>query len=256
MDRILILLATCCFAVNFLAVLVRLRRGGPHVTKGGLVLTGAGFVLQNWVLLARGQTHGRCPITNATEILLFLAWAVVLWYFILGPTYRLSLLGIFTSALVAFLQGVALLPGIYSTETGAARVAPDPWIQLHGSLSLLAYGAFAAAALAGTMYLLQDQFLKERRLTPVFFHLPPINHLFQAMMLVLVLGCVLLVAGLLAGYATAMRPPIAKHVVSYVVLGLYAAVVVARWCGVGHRRVAIGAVAAFIAVAASLGFVS
>jgi len=256
MDRLLILLATCCFAVNFLAVLVRLRRGGPHVTKGGLVLMGAGFVLQNWVLMARGQAHGRCPLTNTSEILLFLAWAVVLWYFILGPTYRLSLLGIFTSALVAFLQGVAVLPGVYSLEMAASREAPNPWTALHGALALLAYGAFAAAALAGTMYLLQDRFLKNRRLTPAFFHLPPINHLFQAMMLVLTLGCVLLVAGMLAGYATAARPPVAKHVVSYVVLGLYAAVVVARWCGLGHRRVAVGAVAAFIAAAASLGFMS
>ena len=256
MDRILILLAALVFAANFLAVLVRLRRDVPKVTQGGLLLMGAGFALQNWVLVTRGHWHGRCPNTNACEVLLFLAWAIVLWYFILGPTYRLSLLGIFTSALVAALQVVALSPGVYSDDRSPAQGTLNPWLQLHGSLSLLAYGAFGAAALAGVMYLVQDRQLKRRRHGPVFFHLPPINHLFQALMLVLTLGCLLLVAGMMAGYATPLRPSGPKHVVSYIVLGINAAVVVARWCGLGHRRVALAATAAFIVAVASLGFVS
>jgi hypothetical protein len=37
---------------------------------------------------------------------------MVLWYFLLGSTYRMSLLGVLTSGLVALLQGIALLPGM------------------------------------------------------------------------------------------------------------------------------------------------
>jgi HemX protein len=256
MDSTLLLIATLLFAAHFGVVLASLRRGAAAPPRFAAVLLAAGFIMQNGVLWLRGNLQGRCPITSACEVLVFVAWAVMLWYFLLGPTYRLSLLGLFTSPLVAGLQAVALLPGVYQWEKAPPAAPVNPWMELHGSLSLLAYGAFGMAALAGVMYLAQDRALKRRHHGPVFFHLPPINHLFQAMMLVLTLGSLLLAAGMLAGYATPARPAGGKHVVSYVVLAVYAVVVVARWRGTGHRRVALGAVAAFVVAVASLWFLS
>ena len=256
MDRLLLAIATLLFAVNFAFVFTQLVRGRAGVSMRGMVLTGAGFVLQCVVLWQRGQLQGRCPITSASEVLMFMAWAVVLWYFLLGPTYRLSLLGIFTSGLVVLLQAVALMPGVYTAERQPPRGVVNPWLELHGSLSLLAYGAFGIAAVAGLMFLFHDRQLKKRPPATVFLHLPPITHLFRAMMLVLTLGCVLLLAGMLAGYVTELKPSGMKHLVSYVVLAAYGAVVAMRWSGASHRRVALGAVAGFVVAVLSLWVVS
>lgn len=257
MDRILLAFSTLLFAVNFALVFTQMVRGRVRVSLPGLLLTGAGFGLQCLLLWQRGQLHGRCPITSASEVLIFVAWAIVLWYFLLGPTYRLSLLGIFTSGLVAGLQVLAILPGIYTVSAAPPRHgAVNPWLELHGSLSLLAYGAFGIAALAGMMFIFHDRQLKKRPPPAVFLHLPPITHLFRAMMLVLTLGCLLLAMGMLAGYFTPLRPSGSKHVVSYIVLGGYAALIGWRWTGASHRRVALGAVVGFIIAVASLWIVS
>ena len=256
MDRWLLAVATAFHAANFALVFTQLVRGRVRATMLGLLLAAAGFMAQCLFLWGRGEWQGRCPITNACEVLAFLAWASVLWYFLLGPSYRLSLLGIFNSGLVALLQLVAMLPGVYSDAKSVPRHPVNPWLELHGSLSLLAYGAFAIAALAGILFIFHDRQLKKRPPPPVFLHLPPITHLFRAMMLVLSLGCVLLVAGMISGYFTDFRPSGMKHAVSYIVLATYAGVVAMRWCGISHRRVAMGAAAGFVVAILSLWVVS
>lgn len=257
MDRILLALSTAIFLANLVQVLAQMKDGRHLVRRRSLVMMAAGFALTTWALWLRGETLGRCPITNLGEVLVFLAWGVTGWYFILGPAYRLSLLGMFTSALVALLQGIAILPGVFHAPSDTPRATPpNPWLELHGSLSLLAYAAFAAAALAGLMFLIQDSGLKNRKSQGVFFHLPPINHLFQAMMLVLTFGGVLLICGMIAGYLTPGATSGPKHLVSWVVLAIYGTVIVLRWTGWSHRQVALGAVAGFLAAVLSLWLMS
>ncbi len=256
MDYPILLLATLLFAANCVLVVSQLMRGLVHVRRRSLVLMGAGFALQCWVLWERGTMQGRCPITSVFEILVFMSWAIVGWYFILGPTYRLSLLGFFTSALVVVLQGAALLPGVYKVGPDAPATGADPWIELHGSLSLLAYAAFGAAAIAGLMFLIQDHALKARRPRNWSLQLPPIRNLFQAMMLVTTLGGILLAGGMAAGYAAMGTAGGAKLTVSWVVLGIYALLITLRWRGLSHRRVAIGAIVGFVLAVASLWIVT
>jgi ABC-type uncharacterized transport system permease subunit len=38
---------------------------------------------------------------------------------------------------------------------------PLPWLELHASISLIAYGAFALACIAGVMYLVQERQIKQ-----------------------------------------------------------------------------------------------
>lgn len=256
MDQILLASATLLFAVNFALVFTGMLRGQARRLVLELSLACAGFALQSAWLWDRGQLHGRCPITSACEVLVFLSWAVMLWYFLLGSTYRLSLLGVFSSGLVAGLQSLALLPAIHSRIPAPALGKVDPWLELHASLSLLAYGAFGIASLAAIMFIFHDRQLKKRPPPRVFLHLPPITQLFRAMMLVLLLGCVLLAAGMGAGYFTRGNPSGAKYMVSYAVLAIYGVVVALRWTGSSHRRVAMGAVAGFVIAVLSLWVVS
>lgn len=252
MDLLLLASATILFAVNFALVFTQVARGHFRVTVPGLVIMASAFAIQCSFLWQRGQWSSRCPITSSGEVLVFVSWAMVLWYFLLGSTYRMSLLGLLTSGLAAFLQGLALLPGMIPPPNTGPRAKVDPWIELHGSLSLLAYGAFGVAALAGILFIIHDRQLKKRPPPRVFLHLPPITHLFRAMMLVLTLGCIMLAAGMAAGYFTPTKPSGSKHLVSYIVLGVYAAVIAMRWAGTSHRRVAAGAAGGFVLAVLSL----
>jgi len=73
---------------------------------------GLGFIFQTAFLSVRGHELGRCPLTNLFEVFIFLAWSVAAIYMLVGPAYRLSLMGAFTAPLVVLLQGFALIAPI------------------------------------------------------------------------------------------------------------------------------------------------
>src|SRR4030095_10650173 len=86
------------------------------------------------------------------ELFIFLSWAMVLFYLLIGPTYRLSLLGFFTSPLVFLFQVVALaVPGL--DRSSGVKIAVNPWMELHAAGSIVAYGAFLLAGVAGLLFL-------------------------------------------------------------------------------------------------------
>src|SRR5436189_5901867 len=73
---------------------------------------GLGFIFQTAFLSIRGHALGRCPLTNLFEVFIFLAWSVALIYMLVGPAYRLSLMGAFTAPLVVLIQVFALIAAI------------------------------------------------------------------------------------------------------------------------------------------------
>lgn len=83
-------------------------------------------------------------------------------YWLVGPAYRVSLMGIITAPLVWIFQVLALiLQGTIPPQTGdsifRAPAKIDPWLEWHATVSLLAYAAFALAAAAGVLFLFQDR---------------------------------------------------------------------------------------------------
>src|SRR5690606_11094440 len=216
-------------------------------------IVAAGFVCQTVFLNWRGQAIHGCPMTNPFELLTFVSWSVVLFYFVVGPAYRLSLLGVFTSPLAFLFQVAALL-------TPDARTGPVPrvshgfWTELHAALSLLAYGAFGLAAAAGLMFLIEDRRLKRHsRMDGVFGHLPPIRNLSRAIHGLILTGTVLLTVGIVGAYQMPVRPPGLKLAVVWLVWAVYAGMVLyERWRGMSARRAAGAAVAGFLIPVLSL----
>ena len=197
MDRITLAISTLFFCFGFTYTVYALWARVPRRSLLNLSAIGIGFVFQTLWLYQRGQVVGRCPLGSLGDMLVFLAWSVVLLYLLTGPTYRLSLLGTFTSPLVVLLQGGALwmpLPG------APESLAPlRPWLELHAAVSVVAYGAFALASMAGAMLLVQERQLKTRRLHSFFYHFPPIHDLAVANRRLVYIGFGLLTVGLLAG---------------------------------------------------------
>src|SRR6185503_3036193 len=164
MERVFLVASTACFLLAFAYAMYAMgaRVAAPSRWNFAVMLTG--FVFQSGFLHLRGKAVGRCPLTNLFEVLVFLSWAVVLLYFVVGNTYRLSLLGTFTAPLVFLLQIVAqLLPVAWKPPVSKPSVGF--WPELHAAVSLVAFGAFALACVAGVMYLVQERLLKRHRVS-------------------------------------------------------------------------------------------
>src|SRR5437868_2869222 len=189
MDRQLLLGSTACFLVAVAHTAATLREGVFRPRRFNFVAIAAGFALQTTFLSVRGHALGRCPITNLFEVFIFLAWSVALIYLAVGPAYRLSLMGAFTAPLVVLLQGLALIAPIDVRHP--VKVPANSSLEFHASVSLVAYGAFALACIAGVMYLVQERQLKTHQLRSIFYHLPPLTDLFTAITRLLWLGFIL-----------------------------------------------------------------
>jgi ABC-type uncharacterized transport system permease subunit len=200
MDRLLLVISTFCFLFGFAHTMHALGARVYRHSRMNFYAILTGFILQTAFLYMRGQQLGRCPLTNLFEVLVFMSWAMVLFYLVIGPTYRLSLLGAFTSPLVFIFQtGALLFPAI---DTPAIPKAANTWLELHAAISIVAYGAFALACVAGVMYLAQERQLKTHQIHSIFYHLPPIRDLATANRRLIIVGLGLLTVGIVAGFAS------------------------------------------------------
>ena len=216
---------------------MELRGGIFRPRRVNFFAVALGFGFQTAFLSVRGHALGRCPLTNLFEVFIFLAWSVAAIYLLVGAAYRLSLMGAFTAPLVVLLQGLALIAPIDVRHP--VKLPADPWLEFHASVSLVAYGAFALACIAGVMYLVQERQLKTHQLHSIFYHLPPLTDLFAAITRLLWWGFALYTLGMVSGFFTGHPLPHLQIVAAIGVWLLYAAILQARhlrW--LGPRRVA------------------
>jgi HemX protein len=226
MDRLLLLASTLCFLLGVVRTGWAIRAGVFRPTPFNFFAIAAGFLLQTAFLWIRGQEVGRCPITSMFEVFIFLAWSIALVYMIVGTAYRLSLMGAFTAPLVLLIQGFTL--AAIDDKPAAARVPVNAWLEFHASMSIVAYGAFALACIAGLMYLVQERQLKQRQLHSTFHHLPPLTDLYAAITRLLWVGFALYTAGLVAGFFTGEPLPWLKMAFAIGVWVFYAIILNAR----------------------------
>jgi ABC-type transport system involved in cytochrome c biogenesis permease subunit len=198
------------------------------------------FALHTAFLYLRGQVVQRCPLTNPFETTVFIAWAAVLFYLVIGPSYRVSFLGAFTAPVVLAICLVALL-GLADSPR-ATKVSRSPWVDFHAAIAILAFGAFALAFVAGAMYLLQERQLKTRKFTSSFLLLPSIEQLEVISYRLIVLGFVMLTAGMVGGmvsYRIVGHWTVPKIVWSWAVWLMYALLLAAHqfWSARGRKAV-------------------
>ncbi len=253
MDRLLVTVSTLFFLIGCVRTWQVLNSGGddPGLIDYGIHL--AGFLGQFGFLLTRSVRTGHCPVTNSFEILIFVCWSVCLFYLLVGATYRMSPLGLFTA------------PSLFVAQALALWLAPDPepifgrgptlfWIELHAALSLMAYGAFGLAAVASIVYLLQDNKLRKHQPDPSFFQLPPLVGLRQVTIRLMFAGFVALSVGLVAGFSEGIPATWVKLASGIFVWLAYALALAFRmWRPQGPRRGAVVAIVAFVLALLSLG---
>lgn len=226
MDRYLLIVSTLCFFAAIVRTGLSLRARTFQPSRFSFLAIGLGFIFQTAFLYVRGHALGRCPLTNLFEVFIFLAWSIALIYMLVGPAYRLSLMGAFTAPLVFLLQAFALIAPIDVRH--AVKTPANSWLEFHASISIVAYGAFGLACIAGVMYLVQESQLKTHQLHSIFYHLPPLTDLFAAITRLLWWGFVLYTLGLVSGFFTGRPLPRVQLVAAIAVWLLYAAILQGR----------------------------
>ncbi|MDD2763606.1 MAG: cytochrome c biogenesis protein CcsA [Opitutaceae bacterium] len=191
-DRMWFWLASACYVAGFVLGTVALLRERQHSRLAMYGIVAAGFALQTLGLYLRGLTVKGCPIGNTFEIFQFTAWSAIALYLVIGATFRLSLLGYFTSCLSAVLTLVSLATPAWDADRRIGAFGGNTWIEFHAALALFSYGVFALLALTSFMYLLQTFSLKHKHLRGLFSFLPSILELDHIGVRLLVAGVVLM----------------------------------------------------------------
>lgn len=246
MDRGFLIAATVLALVAGTTGMLSLRHG--RRSRATLWLLAATFVAQLGFLWRRGEARGACPLADGGEILVFLAWSLCLFYLAVGPTYRLSLLGVFTAPFVVLFQGIALLPGVM--EATPERIGTTGvWRETHSAMSVLGYGALALAAVAGLMFLVLDRQLKAHHTgSGLFRNLPPERELVGSMLRLLWTGMGMLTIGVAAGVLMERSGGTAHLAAAVVVWLAYLVLLVLKsWRGMTGRRFSLAVVLLFVA---------
>ncbi|MBL9159419.1 MAG: cytochrome c biogenesis protein CcsA [Verrucomicrobiales bacterium] len=246
MDDLYLILATLAFLGGFVLAAVSWRRESdrPHGLNIPIAITG--LVFQSLFLQVRGEMHGRCPITNGAEVLVFVSWSIVILYLALGRAFRLSLLGVFSMPIVFLFQLFAILYLAIGDPGAQPPERLDPWLELHAAMSLLAYGAFGLAGIAGVMYLVQDRQLKSHKPGRLFYSLPPIRYLAIALVRLVAIGTAMLTIGIVAAFFMQVKPTALHLIVSGAVWLAYTLILIVHaWRRLPPKHLSLSAIAAF-----------
>jgi HemX protein len=246
MDHLYLILATATFLGGFILAVRSLRSENiaPHGLSIPLAIVG--LIFQSLFLQVRGELHGRCPITNGAEVLVFVSWSIVILYLALGKAFRLSLLGVFTMPMVFLFQLIAIVLLEINDPGARPPKTLDPWLELHAAMSLLAYGAYALSGVAGVMYFVQDRQLKSHHPGRLFYSMPPIRYLTSALVRLLVIGTILLTIGIVAAFFMREEPGLHHLLISGAVWIAYVAFLVMQWVKrLPPKQLAVSAILVF-----------
>ncbi len=177
-DKQWIWLATAIFAATsilgtYSALKLRRKASRPYIISFVIF----GWILQTLGLYTRGLEYGGCPLANQFELVQFIVWSAIALYIFVGPAFRVSLLGVFTSGFATLFSILSLTISSWDNPDRTPIFGNNPWIETHAALALFSYGVFGILALTSAMYLLQSRSLKKKRMGGLFPFLPSIVEL-------------------------------------------------------------------------------
>jgi ABC-type uncharacterized transport system permease subunit len=156
-------------------------------------------------LIEFARVHGQPPFTGMGPALSFAGLLVAAALLAVELLAREVSLTLFAAPLAALLTVFATLAGLVpGHEPEGAR---GMWLSSHIALSFIGIASFAAAAGAGTMYLVEQRELKSRRFGAIFQFFPPLETLDRVNHVAAVTGWLSLTVGvaLAVGYSLAYR---------------------------------------------------
>ncbi|MES2308036.1 MAG: cytochrome c biogenesis protein CcsA [Verrucomicrobiota bacterium] len=220
-----------------------------HTRRGAQILLGFTFVALTLFLLKRGEVIHRCPLTNGFEATAFLTWGLIFTYFLIGTSFRLSILGAFTAPLSLFLL---TLGWFFTKDTHPLLSEPAHWqSEFHAAISVLSYGTLGLASICGGMYLVQEHHLKTHDFSGWFNRLPSMGDLDSVLHRLLRWGFVLMTLGIISGFSTGLFEQVSKIKIIWAWLVWFWYLIllaVPRLFRLSHRRFAWASLLGYILV--------
>jgi len=178
----------------YIAYLFSHREGFLNSAK--YILSG-GFGAHTITMISRWAEAGRTPVTNLHESLTFFSWITVALYLVLLYRYRVAVLGAFVAPFAFLLIITAsFLP---SEVVPLAPLLESFWLPVHVILAFLGNAFFALAGIFGIMYLIQEHYLKKRKIGGLYFILPSVEMLDELNYRCLTYGFPLLTLAIITG---------------------------------------------------------
>jgi cytochrome c-type biogenesis protein CcsB len=157
----------------------------------------SGFLIHCTFTVVRYFEAGHTPITNLHESLSFFSLTIAGVFIAFERKYHVVILG-------SFVTPLALLLMIASSIYPAAIPLLPPalksrWLIVHSTLAFISYATFTVAFGAAIMYLIQEHFLKRKRLGPLYQKLPSLDVLDEINYRCLSFGFPLLTIAIITG---------------------------------------------------------
>jgi len=187
---------TFYFAATIVSI-AELFKGSKITSKIILFLAGTGFAIHTVTIVYRYIYAGHIPITNAHEATSFFSWCIVLIFFMLQFRYKIGLLSSFIMPIVFFLMlSSSMLPREIKP---LSPVLHSYWLGIHTFLAFLGNASFALAFGIGSMYLVQEHYVKSKRLGGLFGRLPSLQTLDEINYRLITFGFPLLTLAIITG---------------------------------------------------------
>jgi ABC-type uncharacterized transport system permease subunit len=168
-----------------------------------VLLTLAGAVAAHGVAIGAAWIQdGQLPVVGLGPALSVAGFFVGATLLVVEFTAQEVSLSILAAPLAALITTVANVVGVAASPSLGAHSA---WLDSHIALSFLGLAAFATAAAAGTMYLVEHNELKSRRLGAVFRMFPPLQTLDRVNHLAALAAWVALTMGVSLAFAYAIN---------------------------------------------------
>ena len=197
MDKISFSVALFSYLAASLGYFVYLVYRRPLVATLSGWAVALGLIFHTVSIGLHSAITGHGPYTTSYEIAMFLAWFIVVIYFLTEWKYKIKDLGSFVIPLV-FL--VMLVSVFLSKDAG---LVPESeirfWLTMHRTLSIIGYAAFSIAFAAGIMYLIQEHQVKSKKLGIMYFRMPSLEVLDDLNFKVITIGFPLFTLGFMTG---------------------------------------------------------
>ena len=168
-------LALTCYFAATIASITELFKGSRITSRIILLLAVVGFIIHSASIIHRYTAAGYLPITNPHEATSFFTWCIVLIFIILELKHPISLLSSFIMPVVFLLMLLSsMLP---RTIKPLSPLLHSSWLGIHTLFAFLGNAAFALAFGLGVMYLVQEHYVKSKRLGGLFERLPSLQTL-------------------------------------------------------------------------------
>jgi len=197
MNAFLFYITLGLYFIATVAYLAFLLKPNPLLGRAAHWLISTGFLIHCGFTVSRYIEAGHTPITNLHESLSFFSLAIVGVFIAFERKYHVFILG-------SFVTPLALLLMIASSLYPAAIPLLPPalmsnWLLVHSTLAFVSYATFAVAFGAAIMYLIQEHFLKRKRLGPLYQKLPSLDVLDEINYRCLTFGFPLLTVAIITG---------------------------------------------------------